>query len=106
MEFIKYFINKVTNDFPGLIVTIGLFILFGAIGVLVYLNILLLKWVAQYIDITIYDSTVGMLTLLEIMIIPVVIYVRNAFKQFKIEKMHRQIFSAFINGKKKGNKND
>lgn len=102
MEFIKYFANKVTKDFPGLIVTIGIFILFGAIGVLVQLNLLLLKWVAQYIDITIYDSTVGMATLVEIMFIPVVIYVRNSFKQFKTEKMHRQIFSAFISGKKKG----
>lgn len=106
MEFIKYFMNKVTKDFPDLIAVIGIFILIGAIGVLLYLNLLLLKWVAQYIDIPIYDSTVGMLTLLEILTIPVVIYVRNSFKQFKTEKMHRQMFSAFINGKKKGDKND
>ena len=105
MEFIKYFVNKVTKDFPGLIVTIGLFILFGAIGVLLQLNLLLLKWLAQYIDIVVYDSTVGMVTLIEIMFIPVAIYVRNSFKQFKTEKMHRQMFSAFISGKK-GNKND
>lgn len=106
MEFIKYLVNKVTKDFPGLIVglivTIGLFILFGAIGVLVDLNLLLLKWAAQYIDIAVYDSSVAVLTLLELLTIPVVIYVRNSFKQFKTEKMHRQMFSAFISGKKKG----
>ena len=105
MEFIKYFVNKVIKDFPDLIAIVGIFILMTAVVVLLYLNTLLLKWVVQYTDIVVYDSTIGMVTLLEIMTIPVVIYVRNSFKQFKTEKMHRQIFSAFISGKK-GNKND
>lgn len=105
MEFIKYLSKKVVKDFPNLTVIVVLFILVSSIVAVLYLNFFLLDWVAQYIDIVVYDSTVGMVTLIEIMFIPVAIYVRNSFKQFKTEKMHRQMFSAFISGKK-GNKND
>ena len=106
MEFIKYLANKVVKDFPNLTVIVVLFILVSAIGAVLNLNFFLLEWMAQYIDIVIYDSTVIMLTFLEALIVIIAIYVRNSFKQFKTEKMRRQMFSAFMNGKKKGNKND
>ena len=105
MEFIKYLAKKVVKDFPNLTVIVVLFILVSSIVAVLYLNFFLLDWVAQYIDIVVYDSTVVMLTFLEALIVIIAIYIRNSFKQFKTEKMHRQMFNAFMSGKK-GNKND
>lgn len=101
MEFIKYFLKKALMDFDIVVeIIIALALIYGSFK-LEELNEYIIKDVLE-LNMSYTESTLLAIAMLivELLIIPLSIYINNTYKEFKREKMYEEFDIIKRKGKK------
>jgi hypothetical protein len=101
MEFIKYFLKKALMDFDIVVEIIAALALIYGSFKLEELNEYIIKDILE-LNISYTESTLLAIAMLivELLIIPLSIYINNTYKEFKREKMYEEFDIIKRKGKK------